>query len=145
MTPENTPAKEIDSYYSSNYVATLNLSLITELRKLKYKVNPVDIMIWDRKNGYYYDIKHTKILDQWIEFLDIERILLYNVVLPQCVTLENHKVMFFLEPYAICGEEVSSPNTKYSFTFKDIRFDTLTNTNNDQIIKLYEGLFLACY
>jgi hypothetical protein len=143
MTSENTPMREIESFYSSNYVATLNLSLITELRKLRYKVNPVSTKIWDKKNGYNYSIKNTKILDQWIDYLDVKEVLLYNIVLPQRVILKNHKIGFFLESLCISHDILGK--SYYTMSNKDIRCDVIGNEDSTETLELNEGLFLACY
>ena len=119
-------------------VETIDIRLISELRQMKYDVGPDGIIIWDKDNGYNNSIKSRKILDQWINFLDITEVKLYNIVLPQSITIEDYKRIFFIEE-----DVVSEYNGELNFNTYDIRKEFYDKESSPQT--LYEGVFLVCY
>ena len=119
-------------------VQTIDIRLISELRQMKYDVGPDGIIIWDKDNGYNNSIKSRKILDQWINFLDITEVKLYNIVLPQSITIEDYKRIFFIEE-----DVVTDYNGELNFNTYDIRNKFYDKDSAPQT--LYEGVFLVCY
>jgi len=119
-------------------VQTIDIRLISELRQMKYDVGPDGIIIWDKDNGYNNSIKSRKILDQWINFLDITEVKLYNIVLPQSITIEDYKRIFFIEE-----DVVNDYNGELNFNTYDIRNEFYDKESAPQT--LYEGVFLVCY
>lgn len=123
-------------------VDTIDIRLISELRQMKYDVGPDGIIIWDKDNGYNNSIKSRKILDQWIDFLDITKVKLYNVVLPQMITISEYKRIFFIEETLVSRPK---PLGRLNFDKFDIRKDFWQSDINDSKILISEGVFLVCY
>ena len=121
-------------------VETLDIKLIIELRSMKYKVGPEGMVIWNSKEGYLVEINNTKILDQWIEFLKLKKIILYNLVLPQEVEIANFKKIFYIEK-----------DTITSFDNSDVLVYKTNNTRLDSLnesiskLTLREGAILVCH
>jgi len=121
-------------------VETLDIKLIIELRSMKYKVGSEGMVIWNSKEGYLVELNNTKILDQWIEFLKLKKIILYNLVLPQEVEITNFKKIFYIEK-----------DTITSFDNSDVLVYKTNNTRLDSLnesiskLTLREGAILVCH
>ena len=130
---------------SHRRVETLDLKFIYELREMKYDVGPEGIMIWDKQSGYNSKIKSRRILDQWINIKDFKKVILYNIVLPQEIYIEEdtYKLIFLVESHCIYKrDEVVMMETN------DIRRKFSYNNDIDNLtpdITLCEGIFLVCY
>jgi len=131
--------KEVDTL-SHLRVETLDIKLIIELRSMKYKVGSEGMVIWNSKEGYLVELNNTKILDQWIEFLKLKKIILYNLVLPQEVEITNFKKIFYIEK-----------DTITSFDNSDVLVYKTNNTRLDSLnesiskLTLREGAILVCH
>lgn len=131
--------KEVDTL-SHLRVETLDVKLMKELRSMKYKVGPEGMDIWNRKDRYLVELNNTKILDQWIEVLKLKKIILYNLVLPQIVKLNNFKRVFYIEESIVYDNE-NSDLLVYSTI--DTRSDFLSEAVSD--VRLREGVVLVCH
>ena len=107
---------------------------------MKYKVGSEGMVIWNSKEGYLVELNNTKILDQWIEFLKLKKIILYNLVLPQEVEITNFKKIFYIEK-----------DTITSFDNSDVLVYKTNNTRLDSLnesiskLTLREGAILVCH
>lgn len=148
--------KEVDNL-SHLRVTTLDVKLMKELRSMKYKVGPKGMVVWTSKDGYLIELNNTKILEQWIEYGQLKKIILYSLVLPQIVKITNFKRIFFIEESAVINEvdsdysdSVYSNNQKHNGVLicetYDTRADYLAHDDagvNSLILR--EGMLLACH
>ncbi len=131
--------KEVDTL-SHLRVETLDVKLMKELRSMKYKVGSEGMDIWNRKDRYLVELKNTKILDQWIEVLKLKKIILYNLVLPQIVKINNFKRIFFIEEHVVCNIEGSELLVYQTY---NTRSDFMSE--NVDVLTLREGVVLVCH
>lgn len=148
--------KEVDNL-SHLRVTTLDIKLMIELRSMKYKVGPKGMVVWNSKDGYLIELNNTKILDQWIEYSQLKKIILYSLVLPQMAKITNFKRIFFIEESAVINEadsdysdSVYSNNHKHSGILICETFDTRSDyLSYDDVgvnsLILREGMILACH
>ena len=137
-------------------VLTLDINLITEIRAMKPDVPTVGLLIWDKENGYNIDIKSRRVLETHIEDLDIEKIMLYNVVLPDEVVLSDFKKGFYIEEsfkwsMAPTKKEYDARYISHEWKTMDLRQSYLDKDIIDSVFKdneyivLREGTILVCY
>ncbi len=121
-------------------VETLDVKLMKELRSMKYKVGPEGMVIWNRKNNYLVELNNTKILDQWIEVLKLKNIILYSLVLPQSVVINNFKRVFYIEKSVVHNIEFVSTLVYETF---NPRSDFISEAVDS--LTLREGVVLVCH